>query len=116
MKNTITLIVELKILPGQESALTALSKKLDKRHAEGSPGLIGFDYYIDKETQTGRLVEVYKSEEALIQHLAQNSESLTEVAKVYAITGVTVLGTLPEQLVQLISMAGFPVSVFLPLR
>lgn len=117
MKDIITLIVELKILPGKESALVEMSKHLDKLHAEKSPGLIGFDYYIDKETQTGRLVEVYKSEEAIIQHLSQkNAESMAEIFKIYTITKLTVLGTLPEPLLQLMSNAGFPVSVFPPLR
>ena len=112
MTKKITLVVELNVLPGKMSALRELSKHLDKRHAERSPGIIGFDYYIDEGTQSGRLVEIYKSAEAMTQHFGQNAKTMSEVSTVYTITAITVLGTLPDPLAKLISATKFEVATF----
>ena len=68
MTSTILFLIESEILPGKEAELREVVSELATHVAASEPGTLRYDWFINTETQTLRLVEEYDSLESAAFH------------------------------------------------
>lgn len=68
MADNLLFLIESEILPGKEAELREVVTELAEHTASTEPGTLRYDWFINTETQTVRLVEEYESFDAAMFH------------------------------------------------
>ena len=68
MTDNILFLIESEILPGKEAELRGVVRELAQHVTATEPGTLRYDWFINTEAQTVRLVEEYDSFESAMFH------------------------------------------------
>tara|TARA_R110002110_G_scaffold70800_1_gene189488 strand:+ start:19164 stop:19505 length:342 start_codon:yes stop_codon:yes gene_type:complete len=94
MSNTILMLIESDILPGKEAELRKLVGELKQHVAATEPGTLRYDWFINSDTQSLRLVEEYDSLSSAAFHGANYKEFRIKLDELRVVTRRTICGDL----------------------
>ncbi len=92
MSDEITLLVESKISDGKRGDLLEVVARLKRHVAATEPDTLRYDWFIDAEGKTARVVEVYASSEAVIFHGQNYASFAKELADLRTVVSLSVCG------------------------
>lgn len=106
MSDQITLLVESQISDGKLDALLEVVERLKAHVAATEPDTLQYDWFIDKDSNKARVVEVYATSEAVLFHAQNYASFARELADLRKVTSMSVCGTPSKALAEAFGAAG----------
>ncbi|MEP0068610.1 antibiotic biosynthesis monooxygenase [Pyruvatibacter sp.] len=106
MSDQITLLVESNISDGKLDELLAVVTRLKAHVAQTEPETLRYDWFIDADNNTARVVEVYATSEAVLFHAQNYASFAKELASLRTVASMSVCGTPSSALADAFSKAG----------
>lgn len=103
MTDSILFLIESDILPGKEAELRGVVHDLVQHVAATEPGTLRYDWFIDTETQTLRLVEEYDSVPSMIFHGSNYKEFRIRLDELRVVTRRTICGDVADDLKEMLA-------------
>ncbi len=97
MTDNLLFLIESEILPGKEAELRAVVRELAQHVSATEPGTLRYDWFINTEVQTVRLVEEYDSFASAMFHGKNYAEFRIKLEKLRVVTKRTICGDLSDE-------------------
>lgn len=97
MADNILLLIESDILPGMESELRQVVADLKQHIAATEPGTLRYDWFINTESNSLRLIEEYDSMQSAIFHGANYKAFRLQLDELRVVKRRTVCGDLSDE-------------------
>lgn len=97
MSENMLFLIESEILPGKETELRDVVRELARHVAATEPGTLRYDWFINTEAQTVRLVEEYDSFESAMFHGKNYKEFRIRLDELRVVTKRTICGDISDE-------------------
>lgn len=97
MADNILLLIESDILPGKEAELRQVVAELKQHVTATEPGTLRYDWFINTDTNSLRLIEEYDSMQSAIFHGGNYKTFRLKLDELRLVTRRTVCGNLSDQ-------------------
>jgi quinol monooxygenase YgiN len=97
MADNILLLIESDILPGKEAELRSVVADLKQHVTSTEPGTLRYDWFINTDTKTIRLIEEYDSMQSAIFHGGNYKAFRLRLDELRLVTRRTVCGNLSDE-------------------
>lgn len=103
MNSTMMFLIESEILPGKEAELRQVVSELGAHVAATEPGTLRYDWFINTQAQTIRLVEEYESFESALFHGKNYREFRIRLDELRVVTKRTICGDVSDEAKELLA-------------
>lgn len=97
MSGSILFLIESEILPGKEAELREVVSELSEHVVATEPGTLRYDWFVDTEAQTLRLVEEYDSFESAMFHGKNYRAFRIKLDELRVVTKRTICGDVSDE-------------------
>lgn len=97
MADHLLFLIESEILPGKEAPLRGVVRELTQHVTATEPGTLRYDWFINTEAETLRLVEEYDSFESAMFHGKNYAEFRIRLDELRVVTKRTICGDISDE-------------------